>query len=151
MKTLQITVAFDRAVSHYLNKYIEVPDDLAKELHIKNANVGVLSENARVLKISNRGSTVELPKNLIRIVQLDDVFGCWPSLVPNYLAVLRCASGEKIYMTEIADVLRMSAAGAYDVVSSLEKKGFVNRVFGGNRRYVQLTDEGKRILLMVGG
>lgn len=72
MKTLLITVSFDRSVSHYLNKSIEIPDDIAKEKHIKNGTAGALFENESVLKITYRGSIVELPKNQIRILSVEE-------------------------------------------------------------------------------
>jgi len=72
MKTLKIAVFFDKSVRDYLNKYIEIPDSLAAEKHIKNGQAGVLFENESVLKITYRGAIVELPKSEIRVVTVEE-------------------------------------------------------------------------------
>lgn len=72
MKTLKITVIFDKSVRDLLNNYIEIPDSLAAEKHIKNGTVGALFENDSILKITYRGAIVELPKSKIRVVTVEE-------------------------------------------------------------------------------
>jgi|GEM_PF-5615064 len=72
MKTLLITVSFDKTVSHYLNKSIEIPDALAAEKHLKNGQAGALFENSDILKITYRGSIIELRKSEIRVLSVEE-------------------------------------------------------------------------------
>jgi hypothetical protein len=69
---LKITVTFDKTVSHYLNKFIEIPDSLASEKHLKNGQAGAVFENSDILKITYRGSIIELRKSEIRVLSVEE-------------------------------------------------------------------------------
>lgn len=69
MKRLQITVAYNNSVSHLLNKIIIIPAYIAREKRIDDGEAGVLSENEEIIKVNYRGSLIELPKEIIRVVE----------------------------------------------------------------------------------
>lgn len=74
MKTrLLITVSFDPAVTHYVGKYIELPEELTKEKHIKPGTheAGVVFESGTELKINYRGAFVWLPLDEIKVVSVE--------------------------------------------------------------------------------
>lgn len=68
---LLITVSFKIPVDNFLNKIIEIPDNYAKEKHIKNGDAGILLESEDSIKISYRGSLIELSKNKIKVLKND--------------------------------------------------------------------------------
>lgn len=69
---LFIKVAFDTSVSHLVGKTLELDDVTAKEYHIKQGEVGVLFETEDFLKVTYRGSMVKLPKDKIRVRNVED-------------------------------------------------------------------------------
>ena len=64
----------------------------------------------------------------------------------HYNKLLIEVSKEKISITGLADCLGWSLATISKMVNELEKKGLVNRTFGGNKRFIILTEGGKRLL-----
>lgn len=72
---LLITVSFNKNVSHYLTKIIEVDPATAKEKHIHEGTheAGVLYECENGLKVSYRGAFVWLPKDQIKIIDSVEV------------------------------------------------------------------------------
>ncbi len=69
---LFIKVAFDSSVAHFVGKTLELDDSTAKEYHIKQGEAGVLFETVDFLKVTYRGSMIKLPKDKIRVRNVED-------------------------------------------------------------------------------
>lgn len=67
-----------------------------------------------------------------------------------YLDILTAISQEKKSITELSTVIGKTSSNAGRMVTILQERGFVRRVFGGNFRYVRITEEGEKILKGVG-
>ena len=74
MKTrLLITDSFSDSVSHYVGKYIEIPEELAAEKHIKPGTheAGIILDETDELKINYHGGVIWLPLDQIKITSVE--------------------------------------------------------------------------------
>lgn len=71
--------------------------------------------------------------------------GCKSYNLHAYCTLILLASGEKQNITQLSKIRHYSIAWTGKMVRSLEKKGFVKRIFSGHSVYIKLTDSGKKL------
>lgn len=79
------------------------------------------------------------------------LFGCRPMVVKSYVSILAAANTEK--KKSIIDISRQLGESSTNVgqkVNNLRERGFVYCVFGGSKKYICLTDEGKELVKTFG-
>ena len=72
--------------------------------------------------------------------------GGWPKNPVLYIRFLKAIPGERRNISILSVESGTSSQYGCKIVRNLEKAGYVKRVFGGQARYVILTEEGENVV-----
>jgi len=72
--------------------------------------------------------------------------GVWPKNPALYIRFLKAIPGERRNISILSVESGTSSQYGSRIARNLEKAGYVKRVFGGQARYVILTEEGEEVV-----